>query len=182
VGTRTVHVSDLSGKQADEKNLGKLIIHEHPSYATPITLEVLAEEIGDLPESESYVRLEYIPPGETRGQSVILPLERFDKLAQAEDMNAVLLRAIAETHQERGQAAPLPARRRKDGGSRRGRTDYASIAHAGEPHRGRITDAEKRIVRDRLDEVNARATREGYAGDRPGRPEVAGALWARLRP
>jgi len=171
VGIRTVHVSDLSGKQADEQALGKLIIHEHPSYATPITLEVLPEEIGDLPESESYVRLEYVPPGETRGQSVILPLERFDKLAQAEDMNAVLLRAIAETHQERGRAAPPPTRRRGEGG-RRGRTDYASITHAGEPHRGRITEEEKRIVRERLDEVNARLRERGQREIDPKDPEM----------
>jgi hypothetical protein len=172
VGTRTIHVSDLSGKQADEQALGKLIIREHPSYSTPITLEVLPEEIGDLPESEPYVRLEYVPPGETKGQSVTLPLERFDKLAQAEDMNAVLLRAIAETHQQRGQAAPPPARQHGKGGPRRGRTDYASIEHAGEPHRGRITEGEKRIVRERLDEVNARLREEGTREIDPKDPKM----------
>ena len=32
---------------------------------------------------------------------------------------------------------------------------------AGEPHRGRITDQEKRLVREHLDEVNARLREKG---------------------
>jgi hypothetical protein len=33
------------------------------NYRAPITLEVLPDEIGELPESDTYVRVEYIPPG-----------------------------------------------------------------------------------------------------------------------
>jgi hypothetical protein len=38
-------------------------VHEPPNYRAPITLEVLPDEIGELPESDTYVRVEYIPPG-----------------------------------------------------------------------------------------------------------------------
>jgi hypothetical protein len=68
VAVKVVHVSDLSGKQADENDMGKLVVHEHSNYRTPITLEVLPDEISELPESDTYVRVEYIPPGETSGQ------------------------------------------------------------------------------------------------------------------
>jgi hypothetical protein len=42
------------------------------NYRAPITLEVLPDEIGELPESDTYVRVEYIPPGETSGQHAAL--------------------------------------------------------------------------------------------------------------
>jgi hypothetical protein len=51
---------------------------------------------------------------------------------------------------------PLRGRR-----TRKDRVDYTSIEHAGRPHRGRITDAEKQIVRNNLDEVNRRLRAAG---------------------
>jgi len=109
--------------------LGKLIVHEHPSFTTPIVLDVLASEIGELPVAESYVRVEYVPPGERSGQRVILSLDQFNKLATAEDMNAILMRAIADSHQQRGQAAPTRGRgtAREGGDGKRGRTNYATL-------------------------------------------------------
>jgi len=100
LAVKVVHVSDLSGQQADESEFGRLIVREHPDFAqTPITLEVLPNEIGRLPESEPYVRLEYIAPGERAGQQVTLTLEKFNQLSASKDMKAVLLRALAEEHQ-----------------------------------------------------------------------------------
>ena len=40
--------------------------------------------------------------------------------------------------------------------------NYASIEHAGTPHRGRVTEAEAEMVRNNLDEVNERLVRDGY--------------------
>jgi hypothetical protein len=57
VAVKQVRVSDLSGRQADEEQFAKLIVHEHPQYQGPITLDVLLEEIGELPDSEQYVSL-----------------------------------------------------------------------------------------------------------------------------
>jgi len=42
------------------------------------------------------------------------------------------------------------------GRSGRGKVNYATLEHAGEPHRGRITEAEKELVRKNLDTVNKR--------------------------
>ena len=39
--------------------------------------------------------------------------------------------------------------------------DYATLEHAGKPHRGKTTDAEKEIIRNNLDKINERLEREG---------------------
>jgi hypothetical protein len=158
VAVKVVHVSDLSGKQANEDEFAKLIIHEHPNYKTPITLEVLPDEVGDLPEAEPYVAVELIPPGERRGRRAILALDRFNKLASSQDMPTILLNAAAASAQARGGGQVVPLRGRR---SRKDRVDYTAIEHAGRPHRGRITDAEKEMVRNNLDEVNRRLRAAG---------------------
>jgi hypothetical protein len=180
MAVKVVHVSDLSGRQADDDQFGRLVVREHPDFAqTPITLEVLPDEMGELPESETYVRVEYIPPGETSGQQITLSVAQFNRLSSSEDMNAVLMRAIAEEHQSRGTGEPAPRRRggRPSGDGQptrrgRGKTNYASLEHAGEPHRGRITEAEKQIVREHLDEVNQRLSQQGMRTIDPADPEM----------
>ena len=74
-------------------------------------------------------------------------------------MNAILMNALAASHQQRGQES----RRRgaQAGPARRERVDYATLEHAGRPHRGRITDAEKDLVRNNLDKINERLRSEG---------------------
>ena len=58
MAVKQVRVSDLSGRQAGEEQFAKLIVHEHPQYQGPITLDVLPEEIGELPDSDQYVSIE----------------------------------------------------------------------------------------------------------------------------
>ena len=43
----------------------------------------------------------------------------------------------------------------------RAKVNYATLEHAGEPHRGRITEAEKELVRTHLDEINQRLAERG---------------------
>jgi hypothetical protein len=73
-GGQHVRVSDLSGRQAGEEQFAKLILYEHPQYQEPITLDVLPEEIGELPESEHYVSIEVIQPWECKGQRALLSM------------------------------------------------------------------------------------------------------------
>jgi hypothetical protein len=40
MAVKQVRVSDLSGQQASEEQFAKLIVHEHPQYQGPITLDV----------------------------------------------------------------------------------------------------------------------------------------------
>jgi hypothetical protein len=50
--------------------------------------------------------------------------------------------------------------------------NYATLEHAGEPHRGRITEAEKQIVREHLDEVNRRLSEQGIRTIDPADPDM----------
>ena len=163
MAVKVVHVSDLSGQQGGQEEFARLIVHEHPGYSTPITLEVLPGEVADLPDESQYVSIELVQPGERSGRRAVVSLEAFDALAgEGSDMNVILMNAIAASHQQRGQQRGQEARR----GSavrpaRRERIDYATLEHAGRPHRGRITDAEKQLVRGNLDTINTRLRSEG---------------------
>jgi hypothetical protein len=159
VAVKVVHVSDLSGQQGGQEEFARLIVHEHPGYSTPITLEVLPEEVADLPDESQYVSIELVQPGERSGRRAIVSLEAFDALAgEGSDMNGILMNALAASHQQRGQEARCGNAVRP---ARRERIDYATLEHAGRPHRGRITDAEKTLVRGNLDTINARLRSEG---------------------
>jgi hypothetical protein len=148
VAVKQVRVSDLSGRQADEDQFAKLIVHEHPQYQGPITLDVLPEEIGELPDTDQYVSIEVIQPGERSGQRAFLSVDRFNQLAATGDMNAILMNAVAE---QQPQRPPRPGRRGR--GSRIGQARGKRQVEWGLPHRGRISPEEAAYVREHLDEV-----------------------------
>jgi hypothetical protein len=148
VAVKQVRVSDLSGRQGGEEQFARLIVHEHPQYQGPITLDVLPEELGELPESEQYVSLEVIGPGERSGQRALLSVERFNQLAAGGDMNAILMNAVAA---QQPQRPPQPRRRGRP--AREGRARGRGTVEWGLPHRGRISPEEAAYVREHLDEV-----------------------------
>jgi len=148
VAVKQVRVSDLSGQQAGEEQFAKLIVHEHPQYQGPITLDVLPEEIGELPDSDQYVSIEVIQPGERSGQRALLSVDRFNKLAASGDMNSVMMNAVAEQKPQR------PTRQGRRGrGTRDGQVTAKRKVAWGLPHRGRISPEEAAYVREHLDEV-----------------------------
>jgi hypothetical protein len=72
-----------------------------------------------------------------------------------------------------------------DGG---GRVSYATLEHAGEPHKRKTTDAEKQLVRDHFEEINDRLVAQGLRTislddpehvERYGLQDLAGELVAR---
>ncbi len=117
MAVKQVRVSDRSGHQADEDQFAKLIVHEHPQYQGPITLDVLPEEIGELPDSEQYVSIEVIRPRERSGQRALLSVDRFNQLAASGDMNAILMNAVAA---QQPQGVAQPRRRGRGRGTRDG--------------------------------------------------------------
>jgi hypothetical protein len=154
MAVKVVHVSDISGKEAEEQSLGRLVVHEHPHYDSsdlPVTLEVLPDEVEGLKESTRFVTVEWLPPGTRRGERMTIGLDDFNLLGEAGRLDSAIDDALISKHQSRRQSSQTGGRRRS-----RARVDYATIEHAGKPHRGRITDAEKEIVRNNLDEVNNR--------------------------
>ncbi len=169
MATKIVHISDLSGREADQDQLGRLVVLEHPDIAEVAILEVLPDEVANLQSAERLVRLEYHPPGSRKPEVFTIPADQFNTLAKTDDMRAILVRAITSVHQQRGQTAAA-TRTRSQGA--RGKVNYASLDHAGEPHRGRITDAEKQLVREHLEEVNARLAAEGLRTIDPSDPTM----------
>jgi hypothetical protein len=166
VAVKQIRVSDLSGRQATEEQFAKLIVHQHPQYQGPITLDVLPEELGELPDSDQYVSIEVIQPGERGGQRALLSVERFNQLASGGDMHAILRNAVAAQQPQR----PTQPRRRgrlAGGGQARGR----GRVEWGLPHRGRISPEEAAWVREHLDEVQQLRSERGMALLDPADPK-----------
>jgi hypothetical protein len=167
VAVKQVRVSDLSGHQADEEQFAKLIVHEHPHYQGPITLDVLPEEIGELPDSQQYVSIEVVQPGERSGQRALLSMDRFNKLASSGDMNAILMNAVAS---QQPQRPPQPRRRGR--GTRGGQAAGRGKMEWGLPHRGRISPEEAAYVREHLDEVQKLRSERGLPLIDPADPKT----------
>jgi hypothetical protein len=167
VAVKQVRVSDLSGRQATEEQFAKLVVHEHPQYQGPITLDVLPEEIGELPESEQYVSIEVIQPGERSGQRALLSVDRFNQLASSGDMPTILMNAVATQQPQRPTQARPRGRGRRDGqASGRGKVEW------GLPHRGRISPEEAAYVREHLDEVQQLRSARGLPLIDPADPRT----------
>jgi hypothetical protein len=168
MAVKVVHVSDISGREADEQELGKLVIHEHPDYADlPVTLEVLPEEVAELNSSNRFVTVEYFQPGSRKGQRITVGLDDFNLLARPGAMDSVIQDALITKHRNRPRVVTG-----EGSASRRAKVNYATLEHAGEPHRGRITEAEKEIVRSNLDKVNRRLRDSGKREIDPDDPEM----------
>src|SRR4029453_16269339 len=166
VAVKQIRVSDLSGRQATEEQFAKLIVHENPQYQGPITLDVLPEELGELPDSDQYVSIEVIQPGERSGQRALLSVERFNRLAAGGDMKTILMNPAATQQPQR----PVPPRRRsraaRDGQvARRGKVEW------GLPHRGHISPEEAAWVREHLDKVQQLRSARGMPLIDPADPK-----------
>jgi len=175
VATKTVKVSDLTGTEiGGEENLARIVVEEHPSLEDSVTLEVLAEEVEDqLPDVQNFVRVTYFPPSGNGGEerSLILSIEEFNSLSTDFDMDTVLEDALREQQEREGRRRGR--RGRRGAGDKGPRVDYSSPEHAGERHRGRITEAEKEYVRNNLEEVNTRLSEKGMRLIDPNDPKMA---------
>jgi hypothetical protein len=129
------HVSDLTGRQADGEQLGRLVV-EHPEIAEPAILEVFPDEVQQLQSAERLVRLEYYPPGANRPEPLMVPVEQFNALANVGEMSSILVAAITASHAGT-RLAGVPVRGRRSWvGRPTNKVDYQSLAQL-EPHRGR---------------------------------------------
>jgi hypothetical protein len=163
MGKRTVHVSDFSGKvlhSADE--LVRVVVLEHPDLvAGPVRLDAEPAEIESIDDAALDVAVVEIydgAPGEDP-RRVVLTASEFDALATDVPM-AQLLRTAERVR-------PAKSSRKAE------RIDYGTMAHAGKPHRGRVTEEEARLVREHLDEINKRLADEGIRQIDPADPEHA---------
>jgi hypothetical protein len=117
-----------------------------------VTLDCLPSELKGVVDVEIDLVLLTIYEDGREPRKVAMQREDFDALAHGDDdMSTLIANGMREVK-------PAPERTR----SRTERVDYSSVEHAGRPHRGVTTEAEKETVRDHLDAVNERLAREGH--------------------
>jgi hypothetical protein len=154
MGQKTVRFSDLSGEIIIRDDaVARIVVQEHPELGDgPVEIEALADEARAIEKAALRVAVvDLYLPGEEEPRRVAVDADSFDQLATDKPMNEILITARPARRSSRAGAA----------GTARDRTNYADPAHAGQPHKGRITDAEKQLVQERFDEINARLAGQG---------------------
>jgi hypothetical protein len=168
----TRYISDLTGDDIAEKQHVKLVIRRHPAYVSPVTLDAQESELEALKTVDEIVELEIQPTGsnESAARTLLVELSAPKELAKGENVDTILMNAAAA---QARPSEPKPRTRRGGGtGAQRAKVNYATLEHAGEPHRGRITDAEKEIVRNNLAKINKRLRDSGKRQIDPTDPEM----------
>ena len=163
MGKKTIRVSDFSGRvlQPDDEAT-RVVILEHPDLvAGPVQLDATPAEVESIDDAALDVAIVEIHDSHGGGdpRRVVLTASEFDAMATDTPM-AQLLRTA-------DRVRPPKTRRAAE------KIDYGSIEHAGRPHRGRVTEEEARLVRERLDEVNKRLADSGVRQIDPADPEHA---------
>jgi hypothetical protein len=155
VGQKTVRFSDLSGEIITrDEALARIVIHEHPGLGDgPVEIEVLTDEAKALEKAALRVAVvDLYLPGEDGPHRVTMDVDALDELATDKAISELLSTARPARRGARAGAASQASR---------DRAGYASLEHAGKPHRGRTTDAERQLVGEHLDQINQRLAAEG---------------------
>jgi hypothetical protein len=155
VGQKTVRFSDLSGEIIIRDDaVARIVVHEHPELGDgPVEIEALTDEATAIEKAALRVAVvDLFLAGDEEPRRVAMDADSFDKLATDRPMGEILVAARPARRSSRASAA---------GPARGDRTNYADPAHAGQPHKGRITDAEKQLVQESFDEINARLAGQG---------------------
>jgi hypothetical protein len=153
VGQKTVRFSDLSGQLINDDEVpARIVVTEHPELAdSPVEIEAFVDEARAIEKAGVPVAIVDIYfPGDLP-RRVALEAAVFDKLATDKPMSELLAAARPARRAPRSATAPA---------AREDRVNYATLEHAGKPHKGKTTDAEKQLVREHLDEINERLAGE----------------------
>ena len=154
MGDRLVKFSDLSNAMIKPGSPYARIVIEQHSELPPgrkVTLDCLRDELKGVDDLEIDMVVFTVYEDGQDPRRVTMQREDFDAMARGDDDMPTLITNAAE-------AQPAAARVRAAGK----RIDYATVEHAGRPHRGVTTDLEKEIVRENLAAVNERLKREGH--------------------
>jgi hypothetical protein len=173
MATKTVRVSDLTGKQIQQEQSSVRLIVEHPDYPEPIGLDVVPDEV--LPhlseENSRFIVVSFEDADNPNQQRYVMSFDDFERLFEAGDSTSVLQQVLTSQQAEREKQPRRGGRKQAAG--RRERIDWSSSERAGEDHPGRISMAEKRYVKEHLDEVNARRRAKNQPEIDPSDPEMA---------
>ena len=155
MGQKTVRFSDLSGQLImHDDALARIVVHEHPELGDgPVEIEALTEEAEAMEEAGLRVAvIDLYLPEDIEPRRIVIEADVFDKLATQTSMADLLTAARPVKRSTKASASS---------GTRGDRLDYATPEHAGKPHKGKITDTEKQLVHDHLDEINERLAAQG---------------------
>jgi hypothetical protein len=163
MGQRVVRFSDLTNKVIDDDQVVRIVVEQHPALDNgPVEIEVSLDEVEPIRKSAlSLVSLKLYLGDGSEPEVITAEIEEFNNLAGSLDMADVIRRA-GPAYPPRKQTKPATA----------DKLDYATLEHAGKPHRGKTTDAEKEIVRNNLDKINERLERDGVRTIRLNDPET----------
>ena len=157
MGQKTVRFSDLSEQLITQDSaLVRIVVHEHPELdGQPVEIEAHRDEVAAITDAGLQVAVvDLYVAGETEPRRVTLDAAVFDKLATSRPMGELLIAARP------ARRAPKPRAAAPAGGDR-DRIDYSTPEHAGKPHQGKTTGAEKQLVRKHLAEINTRLAAQG---------------------
>jgi hypothetical protein len=155
MGQETVRFSDLTDQLIVEDDaLVRIVVLEHPELGDhPVEIEAHADEAKAIEAAALQVAIvDLYLPGEDEPRRVALDAGAFDKLATARPVSELLVSARPA---KRGSKLSTGSVNRGE------RIDYVTLEHAGKPHKGKTTDAEKQLVREHLEEINERLAAEG---------------------
>jgi hypothetical protein len=150
-----VRFSDLTNKIIEDDAVVRIVVEQHPALsAGPVEIEAAQDEVELIRKGAlSVVNLKLYQGDGSEPEAVTMEIETFDKLADGVDMADIIRRAgPAYPPRKQARSAPVPAI---------DKLDYSTLEHAGKPHRGKVTEAEKEIVLNNLPAINERLRHEG---------------------
>jgi hypothetical protein len=153
---RMVRFSDLTNKIIDDDTVVRIVVEQHPALENGAVEVEAAQDEADLIRKSalSVVGLKLYQDDGSEPEAVTMEIEEFNNLATGGMDMAEVIRRAKPAYPQRRQARPVPA-------STVDKLDYSTLEHAGKPHRGKTTDAERETVRDNLPTINERLKREG---------------------
>ena len=157
MGTKTVRFSDLTNKIIDDDEVVvRLVVEQHPALTDgPVEIEASKDEVEPIRNRAlNVVSLKLYQGDGSPPETITMEIEAFNKLAGDMDMEDVIRRA-GPAYPPRKQAPTSSTSSAAD------KLDYASLEHAGKPHRGKTTEAEKETVRNNLNAINERLKYDG---------------------
>jgi len=166
VGQKTVRFSDLSGQLITEDDaLARIVVQDHPELGdSPVEFEALTDEAKVIEKAALRVAIvELHVPGEDEPRRVVVDAATFDALATDTPMNELLITARPARPARRASktTSGTAGSNNTSNSTSGGRVNYATLEHAGAPHKGKTTDLEKQLVRDHFDEINDRLVAQG---------------------
>lgn len=167
VGQKTVRFSDLSGQLITEENtLARVVVLEHPELGdSPVEFEALTDEALAIDQAALQVAVvELHLPGDEEPRRVTVDLDTFDAMATDTGMGELLISARPARKSSRSVSATSSRGSRAGSGTTvtpAGKGNYATLEHAGEPHKGKITDTEKQLVQQNFEQINDRLVNQG---------------------